>query len=328
MQLNVSIESKKQNFEGSTYSLSEYQPVKAYDGQSVSNVSFHKLKHMKLIVLVLVTFVSMRSVMSQPNTEVFLFDLEKVANENYILSSPSNISNNIGYDNQPSFWPDGKSILYAGTVGGQTEIVRYFMDINKTQIITNTPEGSEYSPTPTPGGKISSIRLDTSGLQLLYIYDLNGASEVLVEDLAIGYHAWHTHDGFIAFVLGQPNTLQYIDLKSKKTKILASNIGRSLHKIPGSKNFSYVDKSGDWTIKAINPKNGKKKHIVRVKEGSEDYCWTPQGEIVMGQGSVLWVWDTESGWKQIADLKSFGLEHITRLAISPKGNQLAVVVND
>lgn len=265
---------------------------------------------------------------SQPNTEIYLFDLEKDDENLYSLVNPINISQNEGYDNQPSFWPDGNSILYARTVDGQTEIARYTIGTGMTKIITKTPQGSEYSPTPTPDGNISSIRLDTTGVQLLYSYDLQGNEKVLVEDAVIGYHAWIDESKLIAFVLGEPSTLQIINVESGSSKTVAENIGRSLHKVPGSRYVSYVDKSADqWIIKGLHPKKNTKTDIVRTKEGAEDYCWTPRGEIIMGQNDVLWVWHGRIGWKQIIDISSYGLTGITRVAISPEGNQLALVVN-
>lgn len=268
------------------------------------------------------------SLHGQPDTEIYLFALDNIPDVGYQLSSPVNISQNEGYDNQPSFWPDGNSILYARTVDGQTEIARYYVGSGKTNIITKTLQGSEYSPTPTPDGKISSIRLDTTGLQLLYSYDLSGNSTVLVEDLVIGYHAWIEDRELATFVLGEPSTLQLINLKNSKRKTIAENIGRSLHKIPDSKFFTYVDKSGDWTIKAFNPKKGNTVELARALDGSEDYCWTPDQDILMGQGSVLWSWNREEGWKEVYDLANYGLKGITRLAISPQGDKLALVVDN
>lgn len=286
-----------------------------------------KFNPMKPIIYILTT-IAVAVAYTQPNTEIYLFDLDKNANGEYTISSPLNISENEGYDNQPSFWPDGKSIVYARTADNQTEIARYFIGTGKTKLITNTLQGSEYSPTPTPDGRISSIRLDTTGLQLLYSYGLDGTPEVLVDDLVIGYHSWISEEEIITFVLGEPNTLQYINLKSKKIEILAENIGRSLHKIPDSKSFSYLDKSGDdWIIKARNIKKNKAQEVARVKEGSEDYCWTPDKDIIMGQGSMIWSWNYQTGWREVFDLKNYGLEGITRVAISPQGDQLALVVN-
>ena len=66
---------------------------------------------------------------AQPSTEVYLFELSEDG-----PSNPVNISDNEGYDNQPSFWSDSKSVLYARTVNGQTEIARYFIDSKKTEV--------------------------------------------------------------------------------------------------------------------------------------------------------------------------------------------------
>lgn len=276
----------------------------------------------------LFTFVLISSLFSQPNTEIYLLDVEFDDQNKVTLSNPVNISNNEGYDNQPSFWPDGNSILYARSVGDQTEIARYNIGSGETTILTKTMQGSEYSPTPTPDEKISSIRLDTTGLQLLYKYDLAGNDEVLVEDAVIGYHAWFDKTKLAAFVLGEPSTLQIIDVKSGSSKTVAEKVGRSIHNIPGTKMVSYVDKSADqWIIKSLHPKKNTKTDIVRTQEGVEDYCWTPRGDIIMGKNEVIWIWNKYSGWQELFDLSSYGLSGITRVAVSPQGNQLALVVN-
>ena len=276
----------------------------------------------------LFTFLLISSVFSQPNTEIYLLDVEFDDQNKVTLSNPVNISNNEGYDNQPSFWPDGNSILYARSVGNQTEIARYMIGSGETTILSKTMQGSEYSPTPTPDEKISSIRLDTTGLQLLYKYDLEGNDEVLVEDAVIGYHAWFDKTKLAAFVLGEPSTLQIIDVKSGSSKTVAEQVGRSIHNIPGTKMVSYVDKSADqWIIKSLHPKKNTKTDIVRTQEGAEDYCWTPRGDIIMGQNETLWIWNAYSGWVELFDLSSYGLSGITRVAVSPQGNQLALVVN-
>lgn len=281
---------------------------------------------MKYISIFLIALIS--SIASaQPNTEVYLFDLK---NENGTVSidNPINISNNKGYDNQPSFWPGGKSALYARTINGQTEIAHYFIKSSSTKIITDTKQGSEYSPTPMPDGKrISSIRLDTTGLQLLYAYDLEGRGEVLVKDLVIGYHAWINNSEIVAFVLGEPSTMQIINTKSGEARIVSENIGRSLHKIPKSANFSFVDKSSvPWVIKSMNPKKEKIKIIAATLEQSEDYAWLSQNQIITGHGSILYQLNViHRQWNQIIDLGPFGLKEITRLAVSPDRKKLLVV---
>ncbi|WP_462251938.1 TolB family protein [Ekhidna sp.] len=264
---------------------------------------------------------------AQPDTEVYLMDLRR-SSDGLVIEKPINISSNVGYDNQPSFWSDSESVLYSRNVEGQTEIARYYIGSGNTLIITNTFGGSEYSPTLMPDGRISSIRLDTTGLQLLYAYTYRGLDEVLVPKLKIGYHAWINSTDIVAFVLGDPATMQIINTKSGDARIVGENIGRSLHKIPGSPSFSYVDKSQDqWVIKSYNPENDSSKDLVNVLEGSEDYCWTPKEEILMASGSKLYVWKNQTSWTEFADLSTHGISSITRISLSPDGKKLAVVSN-
>jgi Tol biopolymer transport system component len=278
---------------------------------------------MKTLISILLTIACIGS-FAQPDTEIYLMDLNRSGNE-VTVANAINISANPGYDNQPAFWPDGKSVIYSRTINGQTDIARYFLNSDKTEIITQTPQGSEYSPTPTPDNKISSIRLDTTGLQLLYSYNLNGQSKVLVKDLVIGYHAWISKQNIVAFVLGDTSTMQLVNTKTDEARVVAKNIGRSLHKIPASNKFSYVDKSSDqWTIKSMNPETLESQLLITAAEGSEDYCWTPNGFIIMGSGSKLFLWKRSGGWIEIANLASEGISKITRVAVSPDGSKLAV----
>lgn len=282
---------------------------------------------MKKLLLSFLLILSVVILNAQPSTEVYLMDLRR-SSDGLVIEKPINISSNVGYDNQPSFWSDSESVLYARNVEGQTEIARYYISSGNTFIVTNTFGGSEYSPTLMPDGRISSIRLDTTGLQLLYAYTLKGKDEVLVPKLKIGYHAWINSNEIVAFVLGEPATMQIIHTSNNSARVVGENIGRSLHKIPGSPSFSYVDKSSEkWMIKSMNPETGKSEDLTSVIEGSEDYCWTPNEEIIMGSGSKLYVWKRGGTWTEITDLASYGISSITRLSLSPDGKKLAVVSN-
>lgn len=108
--------------------------------------------------------------MAQPNTDIFLFDLN-TKNDSFHLSNFKNISDNDGYNNQPSFM-DNNTILYAGTRNGQTDIVQYNIKSGSKTWLCAT-EGGEYSPLKIPNQHaISAIRLDLDGKQRLYRYDL------------------------------------------------------------------------------------------------------------------------------------------------------------
>ncbi|WP_210489308.1 TolB family protein [Rufibacter aurantiacus] len=77
----------------------------------------------------------------------------KAGKETLQAGTPTNITQRPGYDNQPSFTPDGKSILFTSQRDGQqTDIFQYTLAGKKTVQLTNTPE-AEYSPLVTPDGK-------------------------------------------------------------------------------------------------------------------------------------------------------------------------------
>ncbi len=264
---------------------------------------------------------------AQSNPEIFLFDL-KIENNTINIANPKNISNNEGYDSQPSF-SDNNTLLYASTRNKQTDILSYTIATNTKTWISNTP-GGEYSPVLMPNKKeISAIRLDKDGKQLLYRYAIEtGESKPLVNDLVIGYHTWSDKKTIVSFVLGKPSSLVVSNIKNHKSKTFDTQIGRSFHKIPNSKLISYISKKGEnWTINSLNPSNGKKELICNTLAKSEDMCWTPNGTILMGKDGDLYKFNpkVDENWIKIPLPKNIGLQKISRLTVSPDATKLAIV---
>lgn len=266
----------------------------------------------------------------QSNTEVYLFDFTQ-NDTNYKISNPVNISNNKGYDNQPSFLANGKSILFASTRNGQTDVALYSIKNNSKSWLTNTP-GSEYSPTQTPNKKyFTSILLEKNGRQLLWRYPFNNKkAEIYVQNLKIGYHAWFDKNTLFSFVLGNPATLQESNLKTKNNAIIAKNIGRSIHKIPKTDLISFISFAENTAkIYSYNPNTQEKIFITEALNKSQDMAWTPDGAIIMGSTNNLYKFKPglDKNWVLFASLKPYNIKGITRIAISPKGNKIAIVVD-
>lgn len=278
-----------------------------------------------LLLFLLIT----NTIVAQPNTDVFIFDLN-TSKGKFELSNFKNISNNQGYDNQPSFI-DNNTILFAGTRNGQTDIVKYNIQYD-SKIFINHTEGSEYSPLKIPNQKaVSAIRLEKNGDQKLHKYNLrNGESEILIEDIVIGYHTWFSPNLLVSSVLEDNKLALY---SSKVSTLLHTklhdNIGRSLHKIPNSRNISFIDKTNSevWEIHSINPITEERSSIVATLPKSEDMCWLPDGTILMGHENKLYTYKPgkDVDWKEVASLEANKIKNITRLAISPDGKKLAIV---
>jgi WD40 repeat protein len=264
-----------------------------------------------------------------PAADIYLVALQATVGR-LRIGDPVRITDWQGYDNQPHFAPDGGSVFYTSIrEDGQADIYRFTIAGKTTARITSTSEG-EFSPTVVPGGgALSVIRTEADGTQRLWRFPLDKAepSLILKDVKPVGYHAWLEPQTRVLFVLGSPATLQLANARSGAAAVVASNIGRSLHRIPGTTRASFVDKSGAWTIRSFDPKTKASDAIVATLDGSEDYAWTPGGVLVMGQGSKLFSYQPgkDATWRFVADLANAGVRQITRLAVSPRGDRLALV---
>lgn len=266
-----------------------------------------------------------------PSTDVWLLDLSREGDE-WRVGTPRNLTARPGYDNQPSFTADGGAVLYTSIrEDGQADVWRYDLARGASARVTATAE-SEYSPTLMPGGReISAVRVEADSTQRLWAFPTGGGAPrlLLPEVRPVGYHAWADEGTLALFVLGEPATLRIAELGTGRARVVAEGIGRSLHRVPGRRAISFVQKLGDteWMIEELDLATERTTRLARTLPGSEDYAWTPDGVLLMASGTVLYARDPrrEGGWRAVADLGSAGLGTITRLAVSPGGDRLALV---
>ena len=276
-----------------------------------------------------------------PASDIYIVDIKKnhdFKNRTDILKfgEPKKITDFVGYNNQPFFMPDGQTILYTSQRNKQTDIYAYDIRTGQTKQITNTPE-SEYSPTLMPDRKnISVVRVEADGkTQRLWKFPLaGGAPSLVVADVkGVGYHLWiddHTLALFIVGGSGKPNYLEIYDTQTGKSEFVTENPGRVLRRIPNRNQFSFVHKvSNDhWEIKAFDLRTHTNASLFETLKGSEDYAWLPDGELLMGKDSKLFMVTPLSGqtWTQADDFAVAGVQGISRIAVSPKGDRVALVV--
>lgn len=296
------------------------------------------MKKVKVYFVLLCLFIFTAGILSaQGTSHVYLLKM-KVDKGKFIFDEPIRITQRDGYNNQPQFHPDGRSVLYSADADSNTDIYQYEIKTGKTRQLTSTPE-SEYSPTVMPGRDyFSVIQLfitegPRKGAQPLMAFPFSGGKpETLYEDgNKVGYHAWINKDQVAMFILGSPNFLLIADLQKGKTTKAAENIGRSLYKIPGREAVSYSQNEENKTgmIFAYDLETKKSLLIISMKEGNDFYTWTPSGVLMMGVGPKLFKFDPkkDKNWQPIADLGAQGIKKITRLSVGPKGSWLAIVNN-
>ncbi|MFS4468023.1 nuclear transport factor 2 family protein [Maribacter sp. 2210JD10-5] len=283
----------------------------------------------KLSKLIFAFLFILSSAIAQQNTEVYLIDISK-ENDTIIFGKPINISNNKGYDNQPSFYDDN-TILFSSTRNDQTDIRKYDIPTGTTSWLTDTPDGSEYSPLRIPDSKgISAIRLDTDGLQRLYQYNSEtGKPTEILKDLKVGYHVWYTKDIIVSSVLVD-NRMDLVvsNLKDGTNYTVQKNAGRSLHKIPNSDLISYISKENEtWEIKSLHPITGETKTINYIWNKQEDIYWvSPTTIISPNEKAVVKVEaDTSSIWEPFWQFDKATIHRPSRISVSPNGKYLAIV---
>lgn len=267
---------------------------------------------------------------AQPSTEVYLFDITEVDGKTE-LTNLRNISNNEGYDNQPSFY-DNNIIVFAATRNGQTDIAKYAIDMGEISWLTDTSVGSEYSPQRIPDSEnISAIRLDTTGYQRVYRYNIsNESSEELLKDQKVGYHVWHSKDILIATILVDDRMdLVFNDLIEQTAIVIDTNVGRALHKIPNSNLVSFISKKdGLRTLNSINPDSGAIKLISPLPNKTEDMCWLADGSFLVPEGNNIYRLTPLANKEQpaIINLSAYKeIHNISRMCVSPDGKHLALV---
>jgi len=109
-------------------------------------------------------------------------------------------------------------------------------------------------------------------------------------------------------------------------------LDRESGEIPGTRAVSFVQRegSGEFWVKQIEVATRKIEPLVKAVEGStdRDMTWTPDGQtVLMSTGTKVFSWTrSAAGWTEVFDAAAHALGAVSRLAVSPKGDAVAIVV--
>jgi len=179
---------------------------------------------------------------------------------------------------------------------------------------------------------LAVIRVDLDSTQRLWRIPLDGsAASPLVSGVKpVGYFAFPDDSLVAMFVLpaspNAPPTLQIAnrdrDGRAFPARTIAQNIGRSLHRIPGSNAISYVQKSSErgapWHIVRYTPSSARHDTIAVTRPNREDMAWLDSTTMIIGDGAQLYTRSVrDSAWTLLGDFAFAGLSEITRIAVGP-----------
>ena len=284
-----------------------------------------------------VSICSFAQAQAPAGSEIILFDL-KIKKDKVTLSNPKNITNRPGYDNQPSFHPDLPFIYFSSFNDQQrSDIKRYNIKDGTTVNITATNE-REYSPTVTPDKQfLSCVIQRDNGAQDLGKYPIDGGeSALIIDSLIVGYHVWVDNSHLALFVLGgegKPNNLHFMRLPTKSDTVLATDIGRSLNKIPEERAFSFIQhREKENKIMKYSTETTSISELGTTINMKEDIAWTHDGKILTSDGARLFFMNSKKRGKEWIPINVVAgsdlLKSITRIAVSPKGDKVAIVVSE
>lgn len=281
------------------------------------------------LAMLTATFAGKLFAQDLPGTDIWLARII-----NAVPTEPVKISTGVGYNNQPHFSADGSVVYYTREMPGdaetaQTDIAAFHTGTSTTTMVSQTAE-SEYSPTPLPDrNAVSVIQVEPDQKQRLWAIDVDsGEMELLLPHVEpVGYHAWINDFEVAIFILGESFTLQTASIQNSEIKLIADNIGRSIRKHPSTGEILFVDKTREpWQIAAYDHKTGALRGVMPLFPGGEDFTIDANGNYWTGNDSKLYRRSpADRRWELLADFSGFGLGNISRLAIHPGNQQIALV---
>lgn len=272
---------------------------------------------------------------AQEATDLYLFQLHQTDDKAYHVYRPSFLSgfNPGGYTNQPWFTREGNILVSVRKKGeDQHDIYQLSPVTKKVKRITRTPS-NEFSPRIHPDGKRLTVLRQVKGPQMdqqVFQVSLSGGkyTSVAPEIRNIGYYTWVRPDQLAMYhIEGENNALANLNLTDMRTRRITASVGRTLLTDPAG-SIVYIHKfaADYYYLKKYNLESASIDIIAETPGLSEDFALASDGTYFMGVGSKLYSLSPgEKIWKQISDVSIYGISHITRMAISPDGTQLALV---
>lgn len=281
------------------------------------------------VTLLAIAFASAASAQhAPPSSEIYLAEITRDAEGGIHVGTPANVTNRKGYDNQPAFSPDGKSLYYVAWGKKGPDI--WVMDVAKrTSRLLRETKDWEFSPTPIPGDDAVAVIMMNGPKHELWRYPLNPSAEPthLLPGLSqAGFFAWSDGEHVLVHELGRHPKLRKVKVGPGEGEILAADIGRTLKRVPGTKDVVFVHRGEDkWTIQRLNAASGEIEVLIDALPKREDFAVSADGTLWTSDGEALFVAPPGAkSWKKVADLSS-KIDGISRLEINADDTLLALV---
>lgn len=266
-----------------------------------------------------------------PETDVWLFKLDKKENK-LVYTNPLNITHRAGYDNQPTFSADGKSILYVRIDStNQADVYQYNIG-KKASLNLTKSRVSEYSPTVVDNGLgFTCVVVENDSAQRVWKFMADGKFSKIVHEGtdSVGYHTWLSADTLLYYKLTEPHSLHALDLKTGKDAWICDRPTRAFKKMGNTQKFIYaIRDSASVQFRIYDPRLRESFLYATYPSTNEDFIWHPELGLVKSENGDLMRYNEKAkNWEVLFSFSSLGIKKITRFVFDGKTKQLAIVSN-
>ena len=266
--------------------------------------------------------------------DIYLFDMERLT-DGYALTTGKNLTDRAGYDNQPFFTRESKTILFASQRDGDNDIYEYVIETEEIRQLTDTPDIPEYSPMPNlENTHFTVVRENTVPDQTVWRVQRNtGASEWALQSREpIGYYMFNQRGEALLWIR-YAYVIHLVRPGESEPIFISGHAAPSTPKlVPDTNTFSFVHRqvNGENWVKRLDPATLSITPVAPLVDAQIYYGWKLEGTLLTARGTTLlhWAPGISTEWREVVDLASFGLRNITRLMVSPDGKKIAIVADD
>jgi ketosteroid isomerase-like protein len=275
------------------------------------------------------------------DSEVWIGSLD-MTGERIVVSNLVNLSSHSGYDNQPAFFPDGKRLVFTSQIAVLDDtghavqaVIHDFVSGTSTPV----PGALGFSPTPAADG--SSLMLLREGR--VWLHEASGNERVLTETTDAGYYARFDDRTWVLFMNDKQRRIVIYDAKTKALETMAVGANTAPVRIPGKRAVTFVAAEPFPAPEADAAKSAPPPtlYLRRLDLGdrrvttltaipfptSGNHVWTSRGTLLMASGHTIYEWNPArpDEWRPAIELDHPDLQGLTRIALSPRGDRIALV---
>jgi len=287
-------------------------------------------------IALLILLASAASLHAQINdSEVWAGSLD-MSSGRFAVSNLTNISRHPGYDNQPAFFPDGKLVFTSqiAVLDETGHAVQAVIHDFTTGSSTPVPGALGFSPTPAADGALMLLR---DGHVVLH--DASGNESQMTETKDAGYFTRFDEQTWVLYMNDKQRRIVIYDPKTKALDTMALGSITAPFRIPGKRAVSFVAvepfpaPEGNAVPRHLflRQLNLDDRHVTTLAPvpfpTSGSHVWTSRGTLLMASGHTIYEWNPAKpdDWRSAAAFNDPELQGLTRIAISPRGERIALV---